>query len=93
MDEIRAEVRVTGVVQGVGYRVWTLNTARELGIRGWVRNEPDGTVSAVMVGPRDAVDDLLERCKQGPPPADVEVVAAAVGVPRADEAFTEFRIT
>ncbi len=92
MDDIRAEVRITGVVQGVGYRAWTRNTARDLGVRGWVRNEPDGSVAAVFVGPRHAVEELLARCDDGPLPAQVDEVTATIGAPRDDEAFASLRI-
>ncbi|HRO12854.1 MAG TPA: acylphosphatase, partial [Amaricoccus sp.] len=51
-EEIALRVRVTGRVQGVWYRGWTEDEATRRGLRGWVRNEPDGSVAAVLAGPR-----------------------------------------
>ena len=70
------EARVTGRVQGVGFRAWTAREARALDIAGWVRNEPDGTVAALMAGERTALETMLERLRQGPPGAIVENVTA-----------------
>jgi len=92
VDETSAAVRITGVVQGVGYRAWTQQTARHLGVRGWVRNEPDRSVAGVFVGPRDAVESLVERCEQGPPFARVSEVQSSYEAPRDDESFDDFVI-
>ena len=59
-------VLVNGRVQGVGYRAWTEDTARELGLQGWVRNRRDGAVEAVFAGPGEAVAKMIEACRQGP---------------------------
>ncbi|GLJ14491.1 hypothetical protein SUGI_0234320 [Cryptomeria japonica] len=64
-------VRVKGVVQGVFYRKWTTENAQQLGLKGWVRNRRDGTVEALFSGDTKSVDDMLERCKRGPPAAIV----------------------
>ena len=81
MSEQRAvQVRVTGRVQGVSFRVWTQAEARRLGLSGWVRNERDGSVSALLVGRDDAVARMIERLHAGPPGArvaDVRVEQAA----------------
>jgi acylphosphatase len=50
---------ITGTVQGVFYRAWTVETASGLGLDGWVRNNADGTVEAVAAGPAEAVDRLV----------------------------------
>ena len=71
---IRATARIHGRVQGVFYRQSTLETARRLGVTGWVRNLPDGRVEAVAEGPAEAVRDLVAWCQQGPPAADVTSV-------------------
>lgn len=89
----RAEVRITGIVQGVTYRAWTQRTARELGVVGWVRNEPDRSVAGLFVGPADAVQTLIERCHDGPTHARVDEVAVQTGPPRDDEDFTDLQIT
>jgi acylphosphatase len=75
VSEIAVRVRVTGRVQGVGYRAWAAGAARGLGLRGWVRNDPDGAVTALLVGPRDAVDAMLEAMLRGPRHAAVAAVA------------------
>ncbi|KAH9314342.1 hypothetical protein KI387_022969 [Taxus chinensis] len=77
-------VRVKGVVQGVFYRKWTAENAQQLGLKGWVRNRRDGTVEAVISGDPKSVDDMLQRCKRGPPAAvvtgvDINPTQEAVG--------------
>jgi acylphosphatase len=69
-------VRVQGKVQGVWYRAWTQEEARELGIDGWVRNRKDGSVEAVFAGRADDVTNMLELCRSGPPLARVTGVEA-----------------
>ncbi|MBV40985.1 MAG: acylphosphatase [Rhodospirillaceae bacterium] len=67
-------VIIEGRVQGVWYRGWTVETARALGLNGWVRNLADGNVEVVFSGPEQAMDDMLVRCHQGPPAARVRSV-------------------
>ena len=71
---IARHVRLTGRVQGVFFRAWTRDQARELGVSGWVRNCDDGSVEAHIEGEDAAVRQLLDRIGQGPPSADVEDV-------------------
>ena len=59
-------VRVTGHVQGVGFRQWTVRQAERLGLEGWVRNQPDGSVKAVIAGGEAAISAMLEAFMQGP---------------------------
>jgi acylphosphatase len=59
-------VRVRGVVQGVGFRLATVRRAHELGITGWVANLPDGSVEAMVQGPANQIDRMLEWLRQGP---------------------------
>ncbi len=59
-------LRITGRVQGVGYRAWAIDAAARLGVRGWVRNRADGSVEALVTGDEDAVAALIELCRQGP---------------------------
>ncbi|HHO50775.1 MAG TPA: acylphosphatase [Deltaproteobacteria bacterium] len=68
----RAEVIIRGHVQGVGYRAWTQRTAQALSLQGWVRNLEDRTVQAVFVGPRATIEEMLQRCHDGPRLAQVE---------------------
>ena len=70
------QARVTGRVQGVAFRWYTEEQARSLGVTGWVRNEPDGSVLVHAEGDDDAVDALVEWCRHGPPSARVRDVAA-----------------
>lgn len=57
---------IKGRVQGVFYRNWTVDNARELGLKGWVRNRRDGSVEAVFSGSPDAVQEMEQRCRRGP---------------------------
>ena len=70
-------LRITGRVQGVGYRAWAVETARRLGLRGWVRNRADGSVEALVSGDEDAVAAMIEACHQGPFAARVAEVAVS----------------
>lgn len=70
-------VRVRGRVQGVGFRYWTQEEAERLGLAGWVRNEPDGSVKALLSGTDDAIAEMLDCLRQGPRGAvvsDVEIL-------------------
>ena len=71
-DNVRAHVIISGRVQGVFFRAETQQAARRLGVAGWVRNLPDGTVEAVFEGSRGQVDAMLDWCRQGPPTARVD---------------------
>lgn len=64
-------LRIHGRVQGVWYRAWTVNTARELGLVGWVRNRRDGTVEALVQGEEASVQRFIALAKDGPTHADV----------------------
>ncbi|MBF0356246.1 MAG: acylphosphatase [Alphaproteobacteria bacterium] len=66
-----AHVRISGRVQGVCYRAWTVEQAARLGLKGWVRNRADGTVEAVFQGSEAAVRTMIEMCRQGPSGARV----------------------
>jgi acylphosphatase len=74
-DERAVRVRVTGRVQGVYFRGWTLEQAERLHLSGWVRNEADGSVAALVVGRRVDVDKLLHAMRSGPPGAEVGEVS------------------
>lgn len=70
----RLEAKVTGHVQGVFFRAATQRRARELGLGGWVRNEPDGTVRVVAEGEKSALEQLASFLHQGSPAAEVRAV-------------------
>lgn len=67
-------LHITGRVQGVGYRHWAVKQARRLGLKGWVRNRPDGSVEARAWGSAEAVSALIDACHQGPIAARVDTV-------------------
>jgi acylphosphatase len=85
---IARRLSIHGRVQGVFYRGWTVETARDLGLAGWVRNRRDGTVEALVQGEDAAIDRLIALAAQGPPAARVEQVEAAEIDP--DESLTGF---
>ena len=68
------DVVVTGHVQGVFYRASMRERAEQLGVTGWVRNEPDGSVRAHLEGDAGAVEQLVAWCSEGPPAAVVDEV-------------------
>ena len=74
MSDTIAHVIIRGQVQGVGYRAFVEDEAAILGLEGWIRNRLDGSVEAVFAGPADAVETMIEACRQGPWSARVEAV-------------------
>lgn len=84
---VRVRAVVQGRVQGVFYRDSCRAQARRLGVGGWVRNRPDGTVEVVAEGTRDRVDQLLTWCHAGPPRATVTGVVVIDEVPAAERSF------
>ena len=79
MESIHLEVR--GRVQGVGFRWYVVDTARELRLSGWVKNSTDGKVELAAAGERDALAKLEAAVRAGPPGARVEEVRRLDGVP------------
>ncbi len=73
-EAARARVAIEGMVQGVGFRAHTVRQAERRGLSGWVRNLDDGSVEAVFEGRREAVEDMIAWCRQGPPYARVDGV-------------------
>ncbi len=86
----RLDATVHGRVQGVGYRVFALREAMDLGVTGWVANEADGSVHVIAEGPRRDLEALLARLEAGPPAAIIDRVAARWEPARG--AATGFRI-
>lgn len=89
MRRIRAIV--TGRVQGVSFRAATVREARRLGVVGWVRNKPDGSVELEAEGADDKIAALLAWCHRGPSAARVDRVAVDELAPTGAE--REFDIT
>lgn len=93
MKRIRAIV--SGRVQGVSYRASTVREAKRLGLVGWVKNRPDGSVELEAEGPGAAVDELIAWCHRGPAYAEVSGVRVEDVPGTGDErriADGEFRI-
>ena len=68
---IRLRIRVTGVVQGVGFRYYVVRRAREFGLTGWTRNTPDGSVEIEAVGAEGPLNGFVEDIRIGPTAAHV----------------------
>lgn len=68
---IAKRLEISGRVQGVGYRDWIVAKARNLGLSGWVRNMPNGSVEALIAGDTAAVEELARLCRRGPRLAEV----------------------
>lgn len=83
----RRRIVVSGRVQGVGFRWFVSRQAKSLGIAGWVRNNPDGTVELEAEGEVDALDKLEAALRQGPRLADVEDVKSVEVPPRGEGGF------
>lgn len=80
-------VTATGRVQGVFFRAWTRERARELGVAGWVRNCPDGSIEAHVEGDEQAVQQLVELMRGGPRAAEVTEILACEVKPCGFERF------
>lgn len=74
MAKKRVHVFISGKVQGVWFRAYTKEEADRLGIKGWVRNLPDGRVEAVFEGDEQAVEEMVRWCHKGSPMSRVERV-------------------
>lgn len=74
MDTISKHLIISGRVQGVGFRYFTYRTAKELNIKGWVKNLQDGTVETVFTGSPENVYNMKEKLKEGPPSAKVQKI-------------------
>lgn len=70
----RLNVRVTGIVQGVGYRYHVARRAHDCGLLGWVKNRADGSVEVEAIGPRGMLEELLSFVRVGPAGAHVKGV-------------------
>ncbi|MDB5686780.1 MAG: acylphosphatase [Rhizorhabdus sp.] len=73
-DRIVRRLLVSGKVQGVWFRAWTVGEAQALGLDGWVRNRAGGSVEILAAGPAAAVADLIARCHRGSPASQVASV-------------------
>jgi acylphosphatase len=87
MSDARARVVIRGRVQGVFFRAETRSRARSLGLQGWVRNVPDGTVEAVFEGERERIESMLGWCRRGPALAHVDDIEVEWEPPQGDVGF------
>ncbi len=71
---IHKRLKITGEVQGVFYRATAVQQAKDLNLRGWIRNDEDGSVVAIVQGDEEKVNAFIEWCRHGPPMAKVNHV-------------------
>ena len=74
MAKVRAHVWIEGFVQGVFFRSYTRDRAMDWGVKGWVKNCPDGRVEAVFEGDKQTVEKIIQWCHRGPAEAEVKDV-------------------
>ncbi|PWB81026.1 MAG: acylphosphatase [Candidatus Methylomirabilota bacterium] len=84
---VRAHVLISGRVQGVCFRAYTVDEATAAGIAGWVRNTPDGRVEAVFEGDKSVVEAVIAWCHKGPPAARVNGVEVVWGEAQGESGF------
>lgn len=90
MGEKRAHITVRGIVQGVFFRKHTADEANRLGLTGWVRNTPEGSVEIIAEGNENQLKKLEKWCYKGPPSASVDKVEAEDEEPTGE--FRTFKI-
>jgi acylphosphatase len=83
----RIHVVIVGYVQGVGFRYAAQRQAQSLGLHGWVRNTPNGSVEAVVEGNSEAVRSFESWAQSGPSQASVESVETYSEIPRGETGF------
>ncbi len=91
MKTVAIRAKITGRVQGVSFRAWTRAEAERRGLTGWVRNEPDGSVHALVMGPASDVAEMLRVLGNGPSHARVTEVLTEEVEP--SPGITDFQVT
>jgi len=89
-EKAAAFIRISGRVQGVGYRYFALAQANRLGLYGWVRNTPDGAVECEVEGLKESIDAFIPELQKGPSLARVETIRTEWRSPARQ--FSEFTI-
>jgi len=87
--EIAVRLVIEGRVQGVGFRYWTVEQAKEFKLTGWVRNRRDGTVEALVSGDEVAVKAMIAACAKGPLGARVAAVKQFPAAPPDEPGFRQ----
>jgi len=87
----RAHLFISGRVQGVFYREHVRRWAAPLGVKGWIRNNDDGSVEAVIEGEKHILESLIGKMRCGPPMSRVDELTVTWGNHRGE--FEDFRIT
>lgn len=90
MSKTKKHLKITGRVQGVGFRYFTRQNARQLNITGWVKNMADGSVETVISGKEQNVSKMKDRLKKGPPSAKVDHITELDA--DVDKSYTEFSV-
>ena len=90
-EQLRAHVIVHGRVQGVWFRASTKDEADRLGVTGWVRNLPDGSVEAVFEGDKKKVEEIVGWCHRGPSGANVSKVEIVWEPYRSEDSYFDIR--
>jgi acylphosphatase len=85
-------LRITGRVQGVGFRWFAREQARALGLAGWVQNEPAGAVLLEVAGPAHAIAVFIDALRVGPPGARVDEIAEEPAASMATELPAPFTV-
>ncbi len=88
-SEKAVTARISGRVQGVWFRGWTVDQANRHKVRGWVRNRRDGSVEALFIGPAAAVDGMVGLCRRGPPEAKVDSIDIAAAADDGSPTFVQ----
>ncbi|MCH7759409.1 acylphosphatase [Patescibacteria group bacterium] len=88
--EKQVVIKIYGLVQGVAFRYDTQHLAQELGLKGWTKNELDGSVKIVVRGEEDRLQKLVDWCHQGPRSAQVDKVELKWEEP--EQKFNNFNI-
>jgi acylphosphatase len=89
---ITRHLRISGRVQGVGYRDALRRQALACGLAGWVRNRRDGSVEAVLQGDADSVEDVIAWARRGPPAASVDRLDAQPAQGESDRPYAGFEM-
>jgi acylphosphatase len=89
---LNRRLRISGRVQGVGFRYAMRHEAVRLGVNGWVRNRSDGSVEALLQGAAEAVETLTAWARRGPPGSRVDNLEASAAPPGIEAIYAAFEL-